>query len=1031
MVEKRKRYKCSSTCNRLVAMLVCSAFTFTPYFAFSSKANDVTNDVKQLSEGIAGIVVNQHGEPIIGATIKDVSTGKVCAVTDVNGNFAISAIKGNATLQVSYTGYVTQKISVHKNQHHYNIVMTEDQQSLNEIVVVGYGVQRKANLTGSVASISSDKLANRAVASVSAALAGTMSGVTSIQRTGEPGYQTGTITIRGKNSINAAAPLVVVDGVPGAMNNIDTQDIESISVLKDAASAAIYGVQAANGVILITTKKGKRGERTHVDYSGMVSFSSPTTHLKFLGSADYAILYNEAVINEHPATKPPYTKEDIQKFRDGSDPYGHPNTDWYHEVYKGYAPETQHNIAISGGSSTTTYMGSIGYIYQDGLVKGINYERYNGRINLDSKINNWCSIGMNVSAYKDTFIGGFESTNDLLHYTHRLPPIYPVYNKDGSYNFSGYENPVAQSGYAIGKKTNQSSQFFGTTYLELRPFKGFSLKGVYNLRHDNTDFRNFKNHYEYGQGTNKYNSGEREGNHRYYNFDWYTTQILANYINTFAKYHHISALIGYEQVEHKYRYTKAHRSGGGTNDLQESLNTLDTSGQSNLDGGYDTGRMSYFGRLQYAYQDKYLFEANLRADASSVFPKNNRWGYFPAVSAAWRMSEENFIKNSAPWISNLKLRMGWGKTGNEELGRDEVYPSIGTYSYGQAVLGNKLVTTAFESRYVNKKLKWATVTNYELGLDAGFLNNKVGFELSLYKKKTNDMLLKLPILDVLGVEAPAQNAGCVQNTGFDLTIFHQNKIGQDFHYAVNLNLSYVKNEIVNMSGTEGPTPEDNRLWYLEGYPIGSFYGYVANGFFNSEEEIKAGPLRTGQEKPGDIRYKDITNDHKITAADRQVIGKNFPSWTTGLNIALGYKNIDLTMLWQGAFDVDAYYTGEAAYAFYNSAKVLKRHLDRWTPTHHNATYPRITKDSQTNFTTSTFWLEDVSYVRLKNIMLSYTLPQQWLSSIGIDKVKIYFSGENLLTFGGVEGIDPESPEDTRGAFYMNVKKISLGLKLSF
>uniref|UniRef100_A0AB33JNP8 TonB-dependent receptor n=5 Tax=unclassified Prevotella TaxID=2638335 RepID=A0AB33JNP8_9BACT len=1011
------------------ANLAVGLLTFTPINVFATTSAAAVASVQQQKHQISGTITDESGEPIVGASVTFLNGGAVGTVTDIDGKFTLNAAPGTV-LKITYVGFTQQAITVKSGTTTYNVQLREDQQSLNEVVVVGYGVQKKANLTGSVTSINSEALSSRPVSSVSSALAGTMSGVTAIQRTGEPGAQNSSITIRGQNSINAASPLVIVDGVPGSMNNIDPQDIESVSVLKDAASAAIYGVQAANGVIVITTKKGQNGQKTRVDYSGLVSFTSPTDHFKFLGAADYAMLYNEATLNENPNAKAPFSEEDIQKFRDGSDPIGHPNSDWYDATFKKSAIETQHNVAISGGTQNTTYMGSLGYTYQDGMTHSRSYNRYNGRMNIDSKLTDWLSIGLNASAYRGITEDSYKSAAALVQHVNRIPPTYPIYNKDGSFNYNGMENPVALSGKQTGSMKRYDTQFFGTAYLEVRPIAGLSLKALYNIRHDNQDYRNFKNSFIYGQGNQIANSGVREAAHNYYNWNWYTTQLLANYMKTFAKHHTVNALLGYEQVDYNYRYTKASRQGGGSNDLQESLNTLDSDGQKNEDGGYDTGRRSYFGRIQYDFDDKYLFEANMRADGSSIFPKANRWGYFPAVSAAWRLSEEQFIKNGAPWISNLKVRLGWGKTGNEELAADNVYPAIPTYSYGTSVLGSTLTTTTHESRYVNSDLKWATVTNYELGIEAGFLDNKFGFELDLYKKKTNDMLLQLPIQGVIGMEAPYQNAGSVENTGFDLNLFHNNRINKDFRYSVNMNISYVHNEIVDMSGTEGPSSND-KIWYLEGHPIGAFYGYVADGYFNTADELAKGPKRTNQEKVGDIRYKDFNDDGKITAADRKVIGKNFPSWTGGLNINLYYKNFDLMMLWQSAFDVDAYFTGEAAYAFFNSGKVLERHLDRWTPEHHNASYPRLTRNSQTNFATSSFWLEDASYVRLKNITLGYTLPKSLIGKLGLSNAKVFMSGENLLTFDSLDGIDPEAPFDGRGAFYSNVKKISFGLKVSF
>ena len=995
-----------------------------PFVAANAVSPSVAavNAVQQNSVA-KGNVKDAAGEPVIGASVvvKGTTNG---TITDFDGNFELSGVSKGATLEISFVGYATQEMTF--NGQAINVVLKENNEMLDELVVVGYGVQKKANLTGSVASINAEALESRAVASVSAAMAGTMPGVTSIQTSGAPGAQSGSITIRGKNSINAASPLVIVDGVPGSMNNIDPQDIESISVLKDAASAAIYGVQAANGVILITTKKGKSGQKARVNYSGLVSWASPTAKLDFLDAAGYATLYNEATLNDNPSATLPYSDEDIELYRNGKDPIDHPNTNWYDEVFKKNAMETQHSLSVSGGSETTTYMASVAYLFQDGLSQEKNYERYNGRVNLDSKIAKWINLGINASAYRGINNDEYEGFGSLLQYSNRISPTTPIYKEDGSYHYSGMQNPVAQQG-KTGSQRTMDQQLNANVYVNLTPIEGLSIKGTYSLRHDYRDYRAFKKEYSY----DTFNSGARSGDRRQYNWNWYTTQLLANYMKSLGE-HSFNLLAGFEEQEYKYDYLTASRSGGGNNDLDESLNTLNASTQKNSDGGYETARRSFFGRLQYDYLGKYLFEANFRSDASSRFPKENRWGYFPAFSAGWRVSEEAFVKDNADWLSNLKLRLGWGRTGNEELASDDIYPAVATYTYGNALLGNSLYTTAYESRYVNNQLQWATVTNYELGIEAGFLDNKVGFELSLYKKKTDDMLLYLPIQGVIGMSEPAQNAGSVENTGFDLSIFHNNRINKDWSYAINLNVAYVKNEIIDMLGTEGEDPDNDKFWRLEGYPIGSFYGYVAEGLFKTQEELDTHPKRTGREKLGDIKYKDLNDDKKIDAADREVIGKNFPTWTGGLNVAVYYKDFDFSMLWQGAFDVDAYYTGEAAYAFYNSGKVLTKHMDRFHEVNNpNGNFPRLSLSDQTNYQTSSYWLEDASYVRLKNISLGYNLPKSLLTKFGVEKAKVFVSGENLLTFSGLDGLDAESPSDTRGAFYSNVKKVSLGLKVSF
>lgn len=1019
---------------RLVAAcLMCTLIpTHTWARASETPSTTVENTQQQAKrQTIKGVIKDQTGEPIIGASVLEKGSGSNGTVTDIDGNFTLTVAPGSE-LQITYIGYIPQTVTVKPGVTNYNIIIKEDTKTLDEVVVVGYGTQKKANLTGSVSSINAEALESRSVSSVSAAMAGTMPGVTAIQTSGAPGLQTGSITVRGKNSLNAASPLVIVDGVPGSMNTIDPQDIESLTVLKDAASAAIYGVQAANGVILITTKKGKKGQDAKVSYSGSVAWATPTAKLNFLGSADYAMLYNEAVKNENPNAPLPYSEEDIELFRNGTDPIGHPNTDWYKETFKNFAFEQQHNFSINGGSEKTNYSASVGYLYQGGLTDDNNYNRFTGRINVESEISKWFSAGLNVSGYRGTREDGSTNFGTLMSEVTRNSPTLPVYNEDGTFNYSGKANPVAELGRS-GFYRQMDQQLNAILHATVHILPELSVKGLFSVRNDIRNIDSFKKHLTYGTGSNISDSGKREGTDKYYIWNEYTSQLLVNYNKTFKK-HTIGALFGFEQWEQIYKYTEAERKGGGSDELTESLNTLDKSSQTNKDGGNELARRSYFGRIQYDYNDRYLFEANLRADASSRFPKDNRWGVFPAFSAGWRISEESFVKDNLNWLSNLKLRLGWGRTGNEEL--DEKYPAVATYAYGSYMFGNTLNTTAYEARYVNSALQWATVTNYEVGLDAGFLNNKLGFELSVYKKITDDMLLKLPVQGILGMEAPVQNAGSVENTGFDLNIFHNNRINKDFSYAINLNVAYVKNRITDLKGTEGVDPDNGKLWRLEGHPIGSFYGYKANGYFNTKEDLANYPKRTGTETLGDIKYVDISGpdgvpDGKIDATyDRTVIGQNFPSWTGGLSINLFWKDFDFSALFQGAFDVDKYCEGESSYAFYNGGKVLKKHLDRWTPENHNASYPRITKDTKINYEISSYWLENASYVRLKNVSLGYNLPKAWLNKIGVSRLKVYIAGENLLTFCGLEDIDPEE-SSTRGWSYTNVKKVSLGLKVSF
>ena len=962
-----------------------------------------------------------NGEPIIGASVKvKGSTGGT--VTDIDGKFTLDAPAG-AELEISSIGYLKQVVKAKAN---VAIVLKDDSQTLDELVVVGYGVQKKENLTGAVASMNAEKLATRPVSSLSSALAGEMAGVTAVQTSGAPGSQNASITVRGKNSVNAASPLVIVDGVPGSMNVINPAEIESVTVLKDAASAAIYGVQAANGVILITTKKGKTGKTT-VSYNATFSWSSLLAKLDLVDAYGYAYLYNEAYLNDHPGAKKPFSDETVEKYRTGQ----LPSTDWYKEALTGSGFEHQHNLSLSGGNDKTTYNMYLGYLSQDGVTKDLDYNRINARMNITSQINKYITLGLNASGYRGTKQDAWAGYTQVIQGISRSHPTDPVYDEDGNFKYVGVDNPVAVQGRdKTGWKKTIDQEVFLIGSAEIKPIKDLSIKGVYSWRNWTQDQLGFKKTWGYGT----YNSGQREGYVRNYNYDYLTGQILVNYNKSFGD-HNLGVLAGMESYDVKYRYVTADRKGGGNNNLDSSLNTLDASSQKNKNGGTEMTRLSYFGRLQYNYAGKYLFEANVRRDASSRFPKDSRWGTFPAFSAGWRISEEAFMKN-VDWLSNLKLRLGWGKTGNEELKSSDLYPAVPTYAYGSYMFGNSLYSTAYESRLVNDQLKWATVTNYELGIDAGFLNNKLTMELSVYKKKTNDMLLYLPLQGVIGLSAPAQNVGSVENRGFELVLGHNNRIGKDWSYNLSLNMGYNKNEIIDMAGTDGPIDNgyggtDDTQWNIEGYGVSSYYGYVADGLFRTEEELKKGPLRTGNEKLGDIRYKDLDDDGKITAADRKIIGNKMPKWTGGFNFRVGYKNFELSGLLQGAFDAKRYYNGEASYAFFNNASCLNKHWDRWSEENPNGNFPRLSLTSQTNYAFSSFWLQDASYVRMKNLTLAYTLPSEVISRIGLSFAQVYLTGENLFTISGLDkGLDPESG-NSRGWSYSNVRKISCGLKLTF
>lgn len=1009
---------------------------------YSAQAQQVAG--AQQAGACVGTVIDTNGDPVIGASVKVVGT-TIGTMTDIDGKFSLTGVKKGAKVAITAIGYGSAEQVWDGSALSFTLKETDTM--LDEMVVVGYGVQKKANVTGAVSTMNASAIENRTVASVSAAMAGEMPGVVVVQSSGAPGSQTGNITIRGNNSVNSASPLVIVDGVPGSMNNIDVQDIETLTVLKDAASAAIYGVQAANGVILITTKQGKLNTAASISYSGSVSWTKPTTKLDPVNAKEYDMMMREALLLQNPNNNVSQYDTRLAKYQSGElNPEG---TDWYDETFKSHGFETAHTVQINGGSANTTYMASLGYLYQGGILDQNNYNRYNGRVNLDSKIRPWISAGVQMSFYRGIQKDGWNGVSGIMQHVNRLNATLSPYDENGDYVAPGsMQNPLAERDNATGIYKVKNDQLATNIYLNITPIKGLSIRPLFSWRHDYRDYYRFRKVLSYGGTYNGGDNGSRRGEHNHYNWDWMTYQAVATYDFTIAEKNNFTVMAGYEGQRYMYRYTTAFRDGGGDNALDQVLGSLNTNAWTNDDGGVDQTRQSWFGRIQYDFANRYLFEANFRADASSRFSKDNRWGYFPAVSAGWRISEESFMEASRGWLNQLKLRLGWGRTGNEELG-DDYYPAIATYSFNPQLIGSTQYTGLYESRYVNQNLKWASVTNWELGVELSAFNNRLTFEGSIYKRKTNDMLLRLPILSVLGFDAPMQNAGSVGNKGVDITIGHNNRINKDWSYNVTFNMGFNQNKILNMSGTEGGiNGKDSDLeWYLQGRPIGTYYGYVADGIFKDEAEVKAGPLRTGNEKPGNLRYKDWASydengkvvpipDGKVTTADRKAIGKTAPSWMGGLNVGVNYRDFDFSMLWQGAFDYERYMTAEAAQAFYNGGTMNKWQMEqRWSPENPNGTYPRLYPNSSGSpdvNCNNSFWAQDASYVRLKNLTLGYTLPKALTQKAGINTVRVYFNGENLLTFSSIykKGIDPEAPAG-RGAYYANVRKLSLGLRLNF
>ena len=1008
-----------------VLLMFVAAFAAQAEQKEGVKANNLLQDEPIT---VTGKVTDFTGAPLPGVNVYNKADNLQGTITDFDGNYTLQLNDPNAILIFSFMGFQTKEVPV-KGQTKIDVILAEETRQLEDVVVVGYGVQKKENVTGSVATVEPERLEQRPVQTVAGALAGTMPGVTSIQSSGEPGQQRGTITIRGKNSLSGGSPLVIVDGIPATMENLDMNDIESISVLKDAASAAIYGVTAANGVILITTKRGKKEAKPLFTYNSYYAVSHPTTIPNYLGSYDFAVLYNEAYHNENPDLPPPYSEEDLDHYKNGPVSYEYPNEDWFRDVINNWAFEMKEYVGVTGGSKHVSYSGSFGYISMEGVIPGIRYQRYNVRTNLQADIAKWLTAGVNLSGYQEYKNENYDGSGGSLGKAVRNPPNVPAYNPDGSYSYhTPYTNPFA----AIendGFREKNWKEAFVIFNLELKPVKGLSVKGVYSGKFKDSHMKYYKAYYEYcnADATQCWNSGDRRLDEQFNQNQQYTYQLLANYDIDFKEVQNMHFLFGFEQFEENSDNVSAWRIGY-TTDLLYTLNNGDPAQQYNSGGGSSWARRSLFGRVTYNYGGKYLGEVNMRYDGTSWFAEENRWGFFPSISLGWRISEEKFMENASN-VNNLKLRLGFGSTGNNEVG-GAYFESQATYGIGGTyILGEQYVQGAWETRYPNEELTWAIIKSKEVGLEGTFWRGLLSFDLTYYFKKTSDMILDLPVPTTLGIGAPKQNKGSLKNTGFDLMLKHSYTPG-DFSYDIVFNFAYVKNTITDMAGTD---QQSGRYWYGVGYPIGAFYGYKTAGFFNSQQEIDdyADLSMNPDPKPGDLKYVDTNKDGIVDADDRVVIGQNFPSYTIGFNFSAHYKNFNLDLFFQGVADIDKYYYNEASFAFYNGGKVLERHLDRWTPDHHDATYPRLTVDSPVNYETSDFWLENASYLRLKALTFSYDIPAKSLQKIKLNNVKVYFTGENLVTFTGIQDWDPEGPAETNGSYYGNVRKLTFGLNISF
>ncbi len=993
---------------------------------------------------VTGVVKDaESGQTLPGVTVRLKGTN-ITSGTDVNGKFSVNAPQ-NGVLTFSFIGYNPIEVDI-AGKTELTVLLSPASKALTDVVVVGYATQKKATLTGAVAGVTAAQLESRPTTGLTNALEGTMSGVTIVSNSGQPGRDAGTIRIRGVGTLNNKDPMIVIDGVistPTDLNAINSDDVDNISVLKDAASASIYGSRAANGVMIVTTKKGKKGT-SQITYSNYFGKQTATALPDYLPSWQAATLFNQARINEGHAAV--YTDQQIETFKNGSDPFNYPNTDWLKLFYSGSGFQQNHFLGVNGGTEKTQYAFSLGYFDQDGITAKTNTQRYTTRLNLNNKVNDKLSVNANISytfqplTEPQSSLSADPSFSQVVRQINRISPIIPETYANGQYGHIADGNPMA---WVNSPSFNDENAYTlqGIAGADWEIVKGLHLRPSLGYKLNQNQNNNFISSIQYynPDGTTSGQANISNATHTYFSTTVVTPQALLDYsINVHD--HHFKALAGYSQEYTQYYKLEGYRQGFLNNSLSD-LNAAPTNGQTSSNESYEIGLRSVFGRFNYDYKGKYLLEADLRYDGSSRFAPANRWGLFPGGSAGWRVSEEDFFSSAKSVVQNLKLRGSWGKLGNQNLtgllNTDPNYPYIPTVSSGQNYPFGGVVVGGVAPVYgANPDITWETTTETNFGLDADFLNNKFTLTADYFIKNTDNILYNLPVGGVYGLSAPVQNTASVQNKGWEFGLSYHDRVG-DFTFNIAGNASFIHNEVTDLGPSSSPVISGSTITQV-GLPINAFWGYQSTGIFQTAAQVSAHATQNlgGPTGPGDLIYKDQNGDGKIDGNDKVYLGSNFPKTTFGLSLNVGWKQFDLTAFFQGAAGVKNIISGAILGQNGNAVgKPTSALLDSWSPTNTATDFPRLWINYRQNdpgSNPSSFWVRDASYIRLKNLQLGYTLPQRWSNALHIQKLRLYYSGQNLLTFTNFyKWVDPEAPLGASGYNYPQVKVNTLGLNVTF
>lgn len=964
---------------------------------------------------VTGKVTDGNGQPLPGVTVLNKSSNKG-ALTNEKGVYSIN-VPGDAVLSFSLIGFTSKEIPVN-NRNVVDAVLLTSTSNLEQVVVVGYGTQKKANLTGAVGTVNvAQAFKSRPVTNVQELLAGTVAGLNVTKGSGAVGSGAN-INIRGTATIGSnSGVLVLIDGIPGNINTLNPNDIENVSVLKDAASAAIYGSRAANGVILITTKKGVASSKPVVDVSSSVGIQQPQFMLDFVGAADYMKLWDEALVND--GKSPVYGQKGQDDLKAGK----LPDNKWYKEIYKNNTVINNNYASIAGQREDISYRLSGSYDYQDGTLPNNVYRRYTVRPDVSIKLARNLSVSANIQ-YTETQItepqGG---TTGWQSQAARVSPISPIYSATGQYGLgsSMAGNPIAGVNEG-GINKNKVKELMGIFSFNYSPLKNWNIDGsyakysydnwlssrlnTYNLYDDNGNIAAVKN---------QVNSLSNTTNSNYRN----TLQFTTDYTIGFGL-HHFKGLLGYSQELYNLSNFYASRDGMPF----PNVNVLDIGTLNKQNGGSasEVAIQSVFGRINYDYGGKYLLEANMRGDGSSRFAPGHRWGVFPSFSAGWNIHRESFIADHFNWISELKLRASWGVLGDAEKVSYYATASVLTFQPNIYGFNNSIVPGAYTNVAVNPNLSWEEAKLANIGLDAGFLRNKIGFTVEYFVNNRDKILYQAPVSLEFGLPAPYTNLLAMQNHGLDVSLYYKDRQG-DWNWGVAANTSFSKNKVTNMAGT-GPWIVDNG-YTQQGDQYQLPYGLQAIGLFKDAAEITKSANQGPNIFPGNIKYKDQNNDGKIDGSDRVVLNTKVPI-RFAFNMNAGWKHFDLSANVYGLLNTYRYISGYEGWAFYLSQNARPMHLDAWRPDNLNGSYPRLSIQYTSNDTRySGFWLRKADYLKIQNVQLGYTFPKHIADRLKMSYLRAFISGQNLATFTGYDGFDPE------GGYYPLSRTWSFGVNLKF